>query len=344
MPSAVMQIRRSFLALLLVLWGVASGCVEPAVIDAGSPAPEAQPEPDAVVVVADAGTAFDAGAPLDSGDIGDIGDIDAGEPDVGVPDGGDVDNDAGRVLDAGAPADASVVVDAGDDDAGVDTDAGGGVADAGAAPIDAGAHDYVDVIDHAFLVEHFGGTVVDATDYTDDIVGFQAFLDDTGVQFFSANEITTPHNASAAAGCGYQILLPDQDMWARIAALALFSDELRALVGEPIYMRNWWRPPCYNTAVGGAAGGDHPDGDAVDLDFQSATSRALAQRHLCEMYWAQDIVAAEDIAPGSDLDPRLNMSVGLGGATIHLGVLSERGRRHWTYSSYSVQPNQGSCW
>ena len=30
----------------------------------------------------------------------------------------------------------------------------------------------------------------------------------------------------------------------------------------------------------------------------------------------------EQIAPGSDLDPRLNMSIGLGGISIHLGVLS----------------------
>jgi len=334
MPSAVMQTRPLILLPLLSLWLASTACVQPATVDGGDPSPESQPEaqpeaePDDVVVDDDGGTAvFDSGVRLDGGQD------DAGEPDVGVPDAGDVVIDAGHGEDAGASADAGAV-----------EDAGGHTVDAGAPVDDAGDSNLVDVIDHAFLVEHFGGTVVDATDYTDDIDGFQAFLDDTGVQFFSANEITTPHNASAAAGCGYQILLPDQDMWARIAALALFSDELRALVDEPVYMRNWWRPPCYNSAVGGAAGGDHPDGDAVDLDFQSATSRALAQRHLCEVYWAQDIVAAEDIAPGADLDPRLNMSVGLGGATIHLGVLSERGRRHWTYSSYSVQPNQGTCW
>ena len=83
---------------------------------------------------------------------------------------------------------------------------------------------------------------------------------------------------------------------------------------------------------------------AVDLDFLSATSRAIAQEFLCTNYWNEDIVGPEEIAPGANLDPRLNMSVGLGGVTIHLGVLSAGGRRHWYYDSYSAQPNSGNCW
>ena len=57
-----------------------------------------------------------------------------------------------------------------------------------------------------------------------------------------------------------------------------------------------------------------------------------------------DIVPPEQIAPGSDLDPRLNMSVGLGGITIHLGVLSAAGRRFWYYDSYTAEPGSGNCW
>lgn len=44
------------------------------------------------------------------------------------------------------------------------------------------------------------------------------------------------------------------------------------------------------------------------------------------------------------LDPRLNLSVGLGGATIHLGVLSPLGRRFWKYGSYTEEPGAGACW
>ena len=39
----------------------------------------------------------------------------------------------------------------------------------------------VDEIDHAFLIAHFGGTVVDAFAYSDDLAGFQMYLDDVGV-------------------------------------------------------------------------------------------------------------------------------------------------------------------
>ena len=202
----------------------------------------------------------------------------------------------------------------------------------------------VDEIDHAFLIAHFGGTVVDAFAYSDDLAGFQMYLDDVGVQYTSAAEIAEPYNVSAATMCGYSILLPSRDQWEKAAALGLFTDVLTELVGEPIFMRNWWRPPCYNDAVGGAPGGDHPDADAVDLDFASATSRSIAQEFLCTMYWNEDIVGPEEIAPGANLDPRLNMSVGLGGVTIHLGVLSAGGRRFWYYDSYSAEPNSGDCW
>ena len=207
-----------------------------------------------------------------------------------------------------------------------------------------GGNALVSEIDHEFLIDYLGGDPVDAMDYGPDLDSFQQYLDAVGVQYTTGAEIVEPYNQAAATGCGLSILLPERDEWEKIGALALFTDELTELVGEPIYMRNWWRPPCYNDAVGGAANGDHPDGDAVDLDFMSNASRAMAQEFLCETYWDQDIVEPEQIAPGSGLDPRLNMSVGLGGVTIHLGVLSQGGRRFWTYSSYTVEPNSGGCW
>lgn len=202
----------------------------------------------------------------------------------------------------------------------------------------------VDEIDHEFLITHFGGDPVNPFAYGPDLDSFQMYLDAVGVEHTSAAEIVEPFNQAAATMCGYSILLPDRDQWERAAALAMFTDALTELVGEPIFVRNWWRPPCYNDAVGGAATGDHPDADALDLDFASASSRAMAQQFLCDMYWDQDIVTAAEIAPGADVDPRLNMSVGLGGVSIHLGVLSSGGRRFWTYASYTVEPGSGSCW
>lgn len=76
----------------------------------------------------------------------------------------------------------------------------------------------------------------------------------------------------------------------------------------------------------------------------SARSRADAQEYLCEEYWKKDLVAPEEIEPSSNLDPRLNMSIGLGGVTIHLGLLSRNGHRYWKYSSYQTLSNSGDCW
>ncbi len=202
----------------------------------------------------------------------------------------------------------------------------------------------VSVIDHAYLIDRWGGVNADPTMFPETQDGFQAYLDAVGVTYFAAWEYVVPNNATVAANCGYTILLPDRSMWPRAAALGLLADQLRSLVNEPVTLRNWWRPPCYNEGVGGAANGDHPDGDALDLDFRSATSRAAAQQYLCDTFWSQDLVAPEDIAPGSGLNPRLNMSVGLGGVTIHLGLLSRNGRRFWKYASYTQEPSSGSCW
>lgn len=202
----------------------------------------------------------------------------------------------------------------------------------------------VSLIDHAFLIDHFGGANADPFAYPETQEGFQDYLDAVGVTYFAAWEYVVPNNPSVATSCGYTILLPERGWWPRAAALGLLADRLRALVNEPVTLRNWWRPPCYNEGVGGAPGGDHPDADALDLDFRSATSRAAAQRYLCDTYWNQDIVPPEDIAPGSGLNPRLNLSVGLGGVTIHLGLLSSNGRRFWKYASYSNEPGSGNCW
>lgn len=202
----------------------------------------------------------------------------------------------------------------------------------------------VSVIDHTYLITRFGGDDVDPFTFPETQDGFQAYLDAVGVVHFAAYEYVEPNNPQVAADCGYTILLPERGYWRKAAALGLLADQLRDLVAEPIILRNWWRPPCYNAGVGGAAGGDHPDGDAVDLDFLSARSRADAQAFLCETYWKRDLVQPEDIAPGSNLNPRLNLSVGLGGVTIHLGVLSRNGRRFWKYDSYTALSNSGDCW
>ncbi|WP_372366053.1 D-Ala-D-Ala carboxypeptidase family metallohydrolase [Candidatus Uabimicrobium sp. HlEnr_7] len=178
------------------------------------------------------------------------------------------------------------------------------------------------------VIRKLGGSVVKPTMFPKTVDGFQMYLDAVGVRYFSAKEMTRPNHPDIARQCGFNNLLPSHGDWAKGAALALLADKLRALVNEPVKMRNWWRPSCYNEKVGGAKGSDHVQAFAVDLDFRSAKSRAKAQGYLCANYWSSD----------------LQLSIGLGGVTIHLGILSPKGKRNWKYKSYTKLPNSGNCW
>jgi len=168
-------------------------------------------------------------------------------------------------------------------------------------------------------IQLFGGQVVDPAGYPRTAAGFQDYLNATGVQYFPAAEMLTPHRKSTARRLGYSILLPKHDWWPRGAALAKLADKLRALVGRPVRMRNWWRPSDYNKAVGGASASDHINALSVDLDYGSANDRRAAERMLKQLR--------------SD-NSWLRMSLGLGNVTTHVGLLSSRGERTWHYKSY----------
>ena len=171
----------------------------------------------------------------------------------------------------------------------------------------------------AAVIRHFGGTAAAPADYPVTLEGFQRFLDDTGVAHFSATEMLRPHKPDIARRLGYETLLPPHAWWPRGAALALLADELRRLVAEPVFMRNWWRPVSYNREVGGAADSDHVTAHGVDLDYRSAGSRRRAEARLRDLY---------------DGDEALEMSLGLGNVTTHVGLLSPGRKRDWFYSSY----------
>lgn len=199
-------------------------------------------------------------------------------------------------------------------------------------------------VTHGYIIDRLSGVDADPFNYPETRTGFQEYLDEVGVTFFSATEFVAPNNPGVAAGCGFSELLPPRTEWRRAGALGLLADELRTTAGSPITLRNWWRPTCYNSGVGGASSSDHIHADALDLDFQSSRARGDAQRYLCNNYWAPDFLSASDIAPGSGLSRKLNLSVGLGGATIHVGLLSNNGRRSWKYPSYNNVSNSGTCW
>lgn len=183
--------------------------------------------------------------------------------------------------------------------------------------------DYSDLIDDLLerAIKFFGGTAsVNPASFPMTMDGYQEYLDALGVEHFTAQEMLTPNHETTARTLGYKIFLPPHRWWKRGGAHALLADELRKLVAEPVVMRNWWRPTEYNAAVDGAADSDHVTAHAVDLDYRSAASRRKAEKRLRELY---------------NGETWLQMSLGLGGQTTHVGLLSPGRQRDWTYSSYT---------
>ena len=176
------------------------------------------------------------------------------------------------------------------------------------------------------MIEDFGGKVVDASRYSQNAQGFQSYLTASGIRNYDAADLIAPYNKSAAKNCGYDVLLPSKEDWVRGAALALWAEDLAHFAGELPIIRNWYRPSCYNSAVGGASKSDHLTARAIDMDFDTLSARRKAQKELCR-YW----------------NTSLNMQIGLGGQSIHLGAESPLGKRHWYYDSYQDSDRGNSC-
>jgi hypothetical protein len=183
-------------------------------------------------------------------------------------------------------------------------------------------------LDNAWAVERLGGKPVDPRGYPETVEGFQSFLDAVGVnrQWSSAVELTRPNHPNIAATFGYTIFLPKREKWLKGAALALAQNRLRELVGTPIRINNWWRPAGYNEAVGGKTKGDHPDADALDLNFSSAADQKKAHDWVLANWYTAE--------------PRLAISLGdypSSRTVMHIGIQSRNGRRKWSNAPGGVQ-------
>lgn len=150
---------------------------------------------------------------------------------------------------------------------------------------------------------------------------FDGVLYRYGVRHLTAGEMVRAHRPKIAIAVhGTDIFLPPSDWvswWHRGVALALLFERVRALMGEPIRVRNWWRPAPYNARVGGATRSDHIDARAIDLDFGSEYERGVAEGWL---------VGLQDTNT-------LRLSLGLGGRSIHLGLPAGTSRK-WYYKSH----------
>lgn len=206
-----------------------------------------------------------------------------------------------------------------------------------------------EIDDLKILVDRLGGRdLYDPTDYEDSAQGLQNYIDDVGViDKFSAAEMISPNHPGHAQTCGYKVLLPPQCRWATGAAQGLVASKLREVInnGDPygpkkMALRNWYRPKCYNSKVGGASKSDHIQARGFDLDFETPQDRAKAQKYLCQMYKKKNF----------------NLQVGIGCQTLHVGIGSPKrmaaygpdGSRFWTYGSLqrcSLKRISGDdCW
>ena len=153
------------------------------------------------------------------------------------------------------------------------------------------------------------------------MAGFQDYLSKSGVSALSAAELTRPNHPDVASRLGFREFLPPQNWWVRGAALALLTQSINTRIGDVVRVRNWWRPAAYNAdpAVGGAKDGDHPTANAVDLDYRLASQRVRAEAFL------------HDLAKRC---PWMQLSLGLGPQTTHVGIGSPRGHREWHYAGW----------
>jgi len=200
------------------------------------------------------------------------------------------------------------------------------------------------------IILKFDGKIVDPNHYQHSLHGFQNYLQDSGItRFFSAKEMIRANNAVAAKNCGYDKLLPSRCRWKSAIAQGLLAVQLRKVINEGrkasafsgIKIRNWWRPSCYNSKVGGAKSSDHIQARGFDLDFKTPLERAKAQSYICSLY--------KEFSP-------LNIQVGIGCQTLHIGVGSPKrlgrypkdGSRFWKYGSLKTcsikRVSEDDCW
>ena len=169
-------------------------------------------------------------------------------------------------------------------------------------------------------IRHFGGRVRKLQSYEKTVKGLQQYLRDSGVHRITAEQMTRPNHPDVAREHGYENFVPQKVWWSRGAALALLAEAIEKAVGEPVTIRNWWRPAAYNRdrRVSGAERSDHVSAHAIDIDYRSARSAENAQR------WIEQLRRKQ---------PWLRLSIGEGPRTTHVGIGSPLGSRRWTYAS-----------
>ena len=106
----------------------------------------------------------------------------------------------------------------------------------------------------------------------DHLADIAATLRDCGIEHVSASEVCRLYHTGIAKrvyglkGRGQVFAIPRSTL---IPAIMRFCQKvfepLRAKLGQPIFIKNFYRPPKYNAAVNGATRSRHQWGDGADL-------------------------------------------------------------------------------
>ncbi len=190
-------------------------------------------------------------------------------------------------------------------------------------------------------IESLGGSSIYpySKDFPETLVGFQKFLQLSGIKNFTAHEVSEG-SASILKTCGISNLMPPKSCWIRGAVLFLHAEEIRKAIGNyPLSVGSWYRSQCYNKELSKknvkvAPKSDHLLAKAVDLFYAGKSGRVNVRKkiqgYICKKYWKNPLYTSLNLEDGTVP----NISVGIGNTSIHLGVDSPRGRRSWLYKSY----------
>ena len=146
------------------------------------------------------------------------------------------------------------------------------------------------------------------------------YLKRFGIKNFSVSEVITPRDKRKARSVGFKEFISPAHLWPWTVVVLKLGELMREAVKKPIKCRNLYRPFPYNKLVAKSGiESDHPNACGGDFDFPTSNDRRIAEAVI--RTWAR-------------VNPLLEMSMGAGKKTLHVGALSPKGSRTWFYDSY----------
>ncbi len=184
--------------------------------------------------------------------------------------------------------------------------------------------------------------------YTEDLLGFDKYLDDSGIKHFSAKEVAQSGRTSILKQCKIENLLPPKACWVRSTVLLLMAEKIRAHLGRPLSVTSHFRSSCYNKGLYKAldkeeVNSDHLLARAIDLSVtgtqvEKVEVRKKIQTYLCDEFWFDRYFNSIF----SYYPYESNVSAGFGTTQIHLGLDSPKGKRSWSYNGDSILKDSDS--